>query len=89
MRLCKVSHMHIVPHAGAVRRGIIRAMQRQRRALARHRLQHKGDQMRLGGVLFAHLTLGIGTGDVEVAKDDMADPERRAKIGNHPLDRQL
>ncbi len=83
----KVRDMHIIAHAGAVAGGIVGPEHRQGRALARHRLQHQGHQMGFGQMLFAKLSVRVGTGHVEIAEDHPPQPVAGAEILQHILDR--
>ena len=89
MGLDQIHHMNIVAQAGAVRGGVIGAMQGQRRPPPGDRIQHQRDQMGLGAVELADLGFGIGTGHVEIAEDDRAQAMGGPEIGQHALDGAL
>ena len=78
--------MDEVADAGAVRRGIVGAVDRHGRAQPQGRLAGELDQVGVVRRGLADPCLGIGTRDVEVAQDGVAQPGGGGDVGEGPHD---
>src|ERR1035441_4715750 len=87
MRLRQVEDVDVIANAGAVGRGIIRAVNFAVRLLSEGHLEHVGDEMRLRAVM---LPEGFaGAGGVEVAECDELQPMNPLIPLEHLLEHQL
>ena len=57
MGINQIHHMHIVTNAGAIRRGVVGAMDHQRLAFARNHIQY--DRHKMGFGLMLAMNLGV------------------------------
>mmetsp|Transcript_17998 Transcript_17998/g.27417 ORF Transcript_17998/g.27417 Transcript_17998/m.27417 type:complete len:246 (+) Transcript_17998:11501-12238(+) len=86
MGIDQVTHMHIVANAGAIRRLVVRAINRQRITFTGDSVQHQRDQMGLGLVKLTDLSLRIRSGHIEITKDDMAQAKGGFKVDQDIFD---
>src|ERR1035438_2807066 len=87
MRLRQVEDMNIIPDAGAIGRGIIRAINFAVRLLSERHLQDVWDKMRLDAVMLAESFAGAG--GVEVAERDELQSVNPLIPLQHLLEHQL
>ena len=85
----QVRHMDIIPDAGAVRRRIIRAVNRNGAALSQGSFQNQRDQMALRGMVFTHSARRQRPRSIEIPQRHMGKSVRHGEIRQHPFDDPL
>ena len=81
--------MDVVPHAGAVWRGIVLAEDADMLLPSQRRFHHQRDQVGFRLVILADACLRVGTGGIEVAQRRIADAIGSVTPFQHILDGQL
>ena len=89
MGLAQVADMHIVADAGAIGCVVVAPVHRNMRSPARGHLQHQRDQVGFRLVALADATQRIGSGRIEVAQADRAQPIGPVAVGQNLLDHAL
>ena len=80
--------MHVIAKAGAIRRRIVLPEHVERRPALR-RLERPGNDMDLGGMIFAQLAVRVGPGRVEIPQTDRPDAIGPLEVRERVLNRQL
>ena len=89
MRLCKIRHMDVIPHAGAIPRFIIRSEHIHRRALPVRHLKHNGDKVRLRRMRLADAPAHMGAAGIKVPQGDEFYAVRHIRPVEHVLHGKL
>src|SRR5260370_12486612 len=87
MCACQVRNMDVIPHAGAVRSGVVSAKDGNGFALAQSDLECQRNQVRLGVMIFP--LFASGAGRVEIPQAGIAKPMNEVEPGEHLLHEML
>ena len=87
MGIDQIHHMDIVADAGAVRRGVIRAIDGQGVPFASCGLDHHRNQMGFWLMPFTHLGINVGAGNVEIPEDYRLKAVAHAEVAQNLFDR--
>src|SRR5690606_18702088 len=89
VRVAEIVDVDIVANAGAVRRWIVIAEDGDPLPLAQGYLQYDWNQVRLGRMVLADITLRAGPGGVEVPQGGKAEPIGMGIVVEHVFHHQL